>query len=141
MYLLIRGGSYYLLKIISGYLFSSRFDLIGWYFAHPESSCLWASPQSVNKLHRPQCSAGAQEDGTCYRFSPFLVVAPVTECRSPRLISPSAHLQGDDPQVDVLPHAHLHVELRQALIGVGARRSDLLAGGDVLREVQHVPLD
>lgn len=56
-------------------------------------------------------------------------------------LSPSAHLQSDDPQVDVLPHAHLHVELRQTLVGLGARRSDLLTRRDVLREVQHVPLD
>lgn len=52
-----------------------------------------------------------------------------------------AHLQSDDPLVDVLPHAHLHIELRQPLVSLGARRPNLLAGGNVLGEVQHVPLD
>lgn len=53
----------------------------------------------------------------------------------------SAHLQSHDPPVDVLPHAHLHVKLRKTLVGLCARRSHLLTGRDVLREVQHVPLN
>lgn len=53
----------------------------------------------------------------------------------------SAHLQSDDPLVDVLPHAHLHIELGQALVRLSARRSHILTGRHVLREVQHVPLD
>lgn len=52
-----------------------------------------------------------------------------------------AHLQSDDPLVDVLPHAHLHIKLRQTLVSLCARRSYVLTGGHVLREVQHVSLD
>lgn len=53
----------------------------------------------------------------------------------------SSYLQSDDPLVDVFPHAHLHVKLGQAFVSLGARRSHLLTGRHVLREVQHVPLD
>ncbi|KAK0141015.1 Zinc finger MYM-type protein 1 [Merluccius polli] len=46
-----------------------------------------------------------------------------------------------DPEVDILPHAHLHIELRQLLVSLGAGCPNLLTGGHVLGEVQHVPLD
>lgn len=64
-----------------------------------------------------------------------------SEIQCLNIIRLSAHLQSDDPLVDVLPHAHLHVELRQQLVGIRARRSHVLTGRHVLREVQHVPLD
>lgn len=51
-----------------------------------------------------------------------------------------AHLQGLNSQVDILPHAHLHVKLRQTLVCLGARCPHLLTRSNMLREVQHVAL-
>lgn len=53
----------------------------------------------------------------------------------------SSHLQSDDPLVDVFPHAHLHVKLGKAFVGICARCSHLLTGRHMLREVQYVPLN
>lgn len=51
------------------------------------------------------------------------------------------HLQPHNPLVHVLPHAHLHVKLREFLVGLGAGGAGGLAGGHVLGEIQHVPTD
>lgn len=54
------------------------------------------------------------------------------------VIRQETNLQGDDPPEHVVPHAELHVKLRQLLVGLRARRSDLFRRADVLGEIQSV---
>lgn len=73
--------------------------------------------------------------------SPLLPLTP-TPCSPSSAALPHmpTHLQPYDPLVHVLPHAHLHIKLRELLVSLCAGCADVLARRHVLGEVENVPL-